>query len=169
MKIRRLLVSSLVLFAFASVAVFAQDKEGTVTVKLTMAKAYQENGSPAPGKDKACAAKYKEFMGAPVTDTYKINPKTGIMSASAEFQKVSTQLYPMGIAGIYSFISDGVPPELQKIGVMQIIFQISTKFTSPKNMIMFPLETDKFNCVLTNSALSAKAAKEALTGKPMKH
>jgi len=163
MKIRRLLAFSLVFFAFASVAAFAQDKEGTVTVKLTMAKGYQENGSPAPGKDKACAAKYKEFMGAPVTDTYKINPKTGIMSASANFQKVDTQLYPMGLSGSYSFISDGVPPELQKIGVMRIIFQISKTFTSPKNMVMFPLETG-FNCALTNGTFS----KEVMNGKPKK-
>jgi hypothetical protein len=168
MKICRLLVSALVLFAFVSGAAFAQDKEGTVTVKLTMAKGYQENGSPAPSKDAACAAKYKAYIGSPVTDTYKINPKTGIMSASANFQNVSTQLYPMGLSGSYSFISDGIPPELAKIGVTRIIFQISKQFTAPKNMIMFPLETG-FNCVLTNSALSAAAAKEALTGKPMKH
>ena len=165
MKIRRLLASSLVIFAFASVAAFAQDKQGTATVKLTTAKAYQENGSPAPSKDAACTAKYKTLLGSTVTDTYNINPKTGIMSASATFQNVSTQLYPMGLSGSYSFISDGVPPELQKIGVMRIIFQISKQFTSPKNMILFPLETG-FNCALSNGAFSASAAKNALTGKP---
>ncbi|MEA2604511.1 MAG: hypothetical protein QOF89_5503 [Acidobacteriota bacterium] len=168
MKIRRLLASSLVFFAFASGAAFAQEKEGTVTVKLTMAEGVQDNGSPAPSKNAACTTKYKAYIGSPVVNTYKINPKTLIMSASANFQNVSTQLYPMGLSSYYGFISDGIPPELAKLGVDRIIFHISKQFTAPKNMIMFPLETG-FNCVLTNSALSAAAAKEALTGKPMKH
>jgi hypothetical protein len=163
MKIRRMLISSLVIAAMVSGAAFAQSKQGKVPVKLTTAKAYQENGSPAPSKNAACASKYKAYIGAPVIDTYDINPKTGIMTASANFQNVDTQLYPMGLSGSYSFISDGIPPELQKIGVMRIIFQISKTFTSPKNMIMFPLETG-FNCALSNGTFS----KEVINGKPMK-
>jgi len=168
MKTRRLIACSLVLCAFVSGAAFAQGKQGKVTVKLTVAHAYQENGTPAPSKDAACKTKYASFLGAPVTDTYNIDVKTGIMSATANFQNVDTQLYPMGLTGSYSFISDGVPPELQKIGVMQIIFQISKQFTSPSNSIMFPLETG-FNCVLSSSALKAANAKALLTGKPVKH
>jgi hypothetical protein len=166
MKIRRPLASSLVFFCCISGSAFAQEKQGTVTVKLTTAQAYQENGSPAPGKDAACKAKYKAYMGAPVTDIYKINVKTGIMTASAKFQDVTTQLYPMGLSSSYSFMSDGIPPQLATLGVMRIIFQLSKQFTSPKNMVMFPLETG-FNCVLTNSAFGAAAAKEVLTGKPV--
>jgi len=168
MRTRRLLASSLVFFSLASGAAFAQEKHGTVTVKLTTAQAYQENGTRAPDKDAACMTKYKAYRGAAVTDTYKINTKTLIMSASAKFHGVTTQLYPMGLSGSYSFISDGVPPQLAKLGVMQIIFQLNKQFANPKNMIMFPLETG-FNCVLSNGALDAAAAKEALTGKPIKH
>jgi|GEM_PF-1965315 len=168
MKTRRLIVCSMVLCAFVSGAAFAQSKTGKVTVKLTVAKGYQENGSPAPSKDAACKTKYATYIGAPVTDTYDINPKTGIMSASANFQNADTQLFPMGLSGSYSFMSDGIPPELQKIGVTRIIFQISKQFTSPSNSVMFPLETG-FNCVLSSSALKASAAKAVLTGKPMKH
>jgi hypothetical protein len=165
MKIRQLLVFSLVVSAFISGAAFAQSKTGKVTVKLTVAQGFQENGSPAPAKDAACKTKYAAYIGAPVTDTYDINPTTGIMSASANFQNVDTKLYPMGLSGSYSFMSDGVPPELQKIGVMRIIFQISKTFTNPSNSIMFPLETG-YNCVLSSSSLKATNAKALLTGKP---
>jgi hypothetical protein len=168
MTTRRLIASALVLCAFVSGAAFAQDKQGKVTVKLTMAKGYQENGSPAPSKDAACKTKYATYIGAPVTNTYNINVKTGMMSASANFQNVDTQLFPMGLSSSYSFMSDGVPPELQKIGVMRIIFKISKQFTAPQSSIMFPLETG-FNCVLTNAALTASAAKDVVTGKPVKH
>lgn len=166
MKIHRPLASSLVVLCCVSGAAFAQDKHGTANVKLTTAQAYQDNGSSAPSKDAACKTKYQTYMGAPVATTYTINPKTGIMTASSQFQNATTQLYPMGLSGTYSFMSDGVPPELQKLGVMRIIFQLSKQFTAPKSMIMFPLETG-FNCVLTNGALKAAAAKEALNGKPM--
>ena len=165
MRTRRLLVSSVIMFSLVSGAAFAQSKTGKVTVKLTVAKGYQENGSPAPSKDAACKTKYAAYLGAPVTDTYDINPTTGIMSASANFQNVDTQLFPMGLSGSYSFMSDGVPPELQKIGVMRIIFQISKTFTNPSNSIMFPLETG-YNCVLSSSVLKAANAKALLTGKP---
>jgi len=164
MRIRRVLVSSLVIFALISGAAFAQSKQGKETVKLTTAKAYQDNASAAPSKDKDCAAKYKQYIGAPVTSTYDINPKTGIMSASSNFQNVDTKLSAMGLSSSYSFIAPAIPPELQKIGVTRIIFKISKTFTSPKSMIMFPLETG-FNCALTNGTFSAAAAKEALTGK----
>lgn len=163
MKIRRMLVSSLAIFALVFGAAIAQGKEGKDTVKLTTAKAYQENGSPAPSKDAACAAKYKTYIGASVTNTYNIDTKS--QTASSNFQNVDTKLIPMGLSSSYSFISNGIPPELQKIGVMRIIFQISRTFTSPKNMVMFPLETG-FNCALSNGAFSAAAAKAALTAKP---
>ncbi|HEY0555730.1 MAG TPA: hypothetical protein VGG20_15860 [Thermoanaerobaculia bacterium] len=166
MKIQRPIASSLVVLCCVSGAAFAQDKHGTANVKLSTAQAYQENGSSAPSKDAACKAKYKTYMGAPVATTYTINPKTGIMTASSVFQNATTQLFPMGLSGSYSFMSDGVPPELQKLGVMRVIFQLSKQFTAPKSMIMFPLETG-FNCVLTNGALKAEAAKEALNGKPV--
>src|SRR5262249_38774186 len=130
MKIRRMLVSSLVIFALVSGAAFAQSKQGKDTVKLTMAMAYQDNSTPAAGKDKDCAAKYKQYMGAPVTTTWDINPKTGMMSASSNFEKVDTKLSAMGLSSSYSFIAPSIPPELQKIGVMRIIFQISKTFTS---------------------------------------
>jgi hypothetical protein len=168
MTTRRLIASALVLSAFASGAAFAQGKQGKVTVKLTMAKGYQENGSSAPSKDAACKTKYATYVGAPVTSTYDINVKTGMMSASSNFQNADTQLFPMGLSSSYSFMSDGVPPELQKIGVMRIVFKISKQFTSPQSSVMFPLETG-FNCVLTNGALKAADAKNVLTGKPAKH
>lgn len=165
MRTRRLFISSVILCSLLSGAAFAQSKTGKVTVKLTVAQGFQENGTPAPAKDAACKTKYAAYIGAPVTDTYDINPTTGIMSASANFQNVDTKLFPMGLSGSYSFMSDGVPPELQKIGVMRIIFQISKTFTNPSNSIMFPLETG-YNCVLSSSALKAANGKALLTGKP---
>jgi hypothetical protein len=167
MKIRRPLASSLVVLCFISGSAFAQEKHGTANVKLTVAQGYQENGTPAPDKDAACKTKYKSYIGAPVSTTYTINPKTGIMTASSKFQNVDTKLYPMGLSGSYSFMSDGVPPELQKLGVMRIIFQLSKQFTSPKSRIMFPLEKTGYNCVLSNSSLVAKDAKDVLNGKAM--
>jgi len=168
MRTRRIPYLTLVLAALlAANAGIAAAQKGTVTTKLSQANAYQENGSPAPSKDAACTAKYKVQLGQPVVDTYDINVKTGMMTASATFRTVPTKLYPMGLSSSYSFISDGIPPELQKIGLMRLIFKLDKQFANPKNYLMFPLETG-FNCVLSNGLLEAAEAQELLNGKPQK-
>lgn len=168
MRTRRLLSLTLSMTGLlAANAGIAAAQKGTVATKLLQASAYQDNGSPAPAKDAACTAKYKTFLGQEVVNTYDINVKTLIMSASATFKGVPTQLYPMGLSSSYGFISDGIPPALQKIGLMRIIFQLDKQFANPRNMLMFPLETG-YNCALTNAVVDAAAALELLNGKPQK-
>jgi hypothetical protein len=169
MRTRRLSHLTLVLAGLlAANAGLAAAQKGTVATKLLQANGYQENGSPAPAKDAACTAKYKTFLGNEVNNTYDINVKTLIMTASSTFKGVPVQLYPMGLSGSYSFMSDGIPPVLQKIGLMRLIFSLDKQFANPKNMLMFPLETG-YNCVLSNAVLEAAAAQELLNGKPQKH
>ncbi len=168
MRTRRLVSLTLALAGLLAVdAGIAAAQKGTVATKLMQANAYQDNGSPAPAKDAACTAKYKTFLGQQVVNTYDINVKTLIMTASATFKGVPTQLYPMGLSSSYGFISDGIPPALQKIGLTRIIFQLDKQFGNPRNALMFPLETG-FNCVLTNAVMDAAAAQELLNGKPQK-
>ena len=169
MRTRRLLQLTLVLCGLvAANPGIAAAQKGTVATKLLQANAYQENGSPAPAKDAACTAKYKTFLGQQVSNTYDINVKTGRMTASATFKGVPTQLFPMGLSSSYGFISDGIPPALQKIGLMRLIFKLDKQFGNPKNYLMFPLESG-FNCVLSNGLLEAAEAQELLNGKPQKN
>ncbi|MEP7247061.1 MAG: hypothetical protein ABI885_25715, partial [Gammaproteobacteria bacterium] len=107
MRSRRFLYLTVVSGLLAANAGIAGAQKGTVTTKLLQANAYQDNGSPAPAKDAACTAKYKTFLGQQVMNAYDINVKTGMMTATATFKGVPTQLYPMGLSSSYGFISDG--------------------------------------------------------------
>lgn len=128
---------------------------GTDTVMLSVALGLEQTGAPAPKMDAACKDKFGKYLGEKVTTEYKINTQTLIMSATSTFKAVPTPLFPMGIAGSFSFMSDGIPKPLADLGVMRIIFSLDSNFKNPVSKLMFPLGVEKYNCVLASSPLSA--------------
>ncbi len=128
---------------------YAEEKQGTETVELTKIFAVQNTGSRAPSMDAACMDKYGSRMGSKVMSKYDINTTTLIMTADSEVFSVPVVLHPLGITGIYSFMSDGVGEQLEKEGVSRVIFSISTNFDNPESDIMMNLDAN-YNCILSN-------------------
>lgn len=135
------------------VASYAEEKSGSETVELTYIFAVQNTGSPAPSMDASCKEKYGSHLGSKVTSKYNINTTTLIMSSESMVFSVPVQLHPLGISGIYSFMSDGVGEQLEKEGVHRVIFSISTNYDNPESDIMLNLD-DSYNCILSNKESS---------------
>lgn len=127
----------------------AEEKSGTETVELTRIFAVQNTGLRAPGMDAACKDKYGARLGSKVISKYDINTVSLIMTADSEVFSVPVELHPLGITGIYSFMSDGVGDKLEKEGVSRVIFSISTRFDDPESDIMMNLDAN-YNCILSN-------------------
>ena len=102
-------------------AAYAEEKQGTETVELTQIFAVQNTGSRAPSMDAACKEKYGSRVGSKVTSKYDINTTTLIMTADSEVFSVPVVLHPLGIMGIYSFMSDGVGEQLEKEGKISLV------------------------------------------------
>lgn len=128
---------------------YAEERRGAETVELTHIFAVQNTGSRAPSMDAACKAKHGSRLGSKIVSKYDINTATLIMSAESVVFSVPVQLHPMGITGIYAFMSDGVGDKLEKEGVERVIFSISTKFDNPESDIMMDLDKN-YNCILSN-------------------
>ena len=130
-------------------ASFAEERSGTETVELSRIFAVQNNGSRAPGMDAACKEKHDSRLGSKITSKYDINTTTLIMSAESEVFSIPVRLYPMGISGVYAFMSDGVGDQLEKEGVKRVIFSVSMQFDNPESDIMMGLD-ENYNCILSN-------------------
>lgn len=128
---------------------FAEEKTGTESVELTKIFAVQNNGSRAPDMDAACKEKHGARLGSKITSKYDINTVSLIMTAQSEVFSVPVVLHPMGITGVYAFMSDGVGEQLEKEGVERVIFSISTQFDNPESDIMMSLD-ENYNCILSN-------------------
>ncbi len=128
---------------------FAEEKSGTETVELSRIFAVQNTGSRAPAMDAACKEKYGFRLGSKVTSKYDINTISLIMTAESEVFSVPVQLHPLGISGIYAFMSDGVGDQLEKEGVERVIFSVSSQFDNPESDIMMKLD-ESYNCILSN-------------------
>ncbi len=126
----------------------AEERSGSETVELTHLFAVQNSGTGEPSKDEACKAKHGSRLGSKITSKYSINTESLIMSAESEVFSVPVELHPMGITGIYAFMSDGVGG-LEKEGVERVIFSISAKFDNPDIDIMMGLD-ENYNCILSN-------------------
>jgi hypothetical protein len=122
----------------------AQERTGTVTLYLDHFFGLKPNGALDPSANKLCEEKFRDYAGT-ATTTYKINPKTLVMSAETTFHSSTYQLYPFGILGKYAFGSSQrhTPP------IHQVLFAISTEFTNPNNRVVLLLNKST-NCALTN-------------------
>ncbi len=128
---------------------FAEEKSGTETVELIKIFAVENNGSRAPSMDGACITKHGPRLGSKITSKYDINTVSLIMTAQSDVFTVPVELHPMGITGVYAFMSDGVGEQLEKEGVERVIFSVSTNFDNPESDIMMKLD-DNYNCILSN-------------------
>lgn len=135
--------------AGAATAVFAAAKTGTVELNLNQEYGVEQNGSYSAAGTKMCQESMGSVAGAPLNVSYSIDPKTLIESATADFMGESVQLYPLGISGTYSFMSDGVPQSLKDKNVDRIIFKLNEDFSHPEGDVMFT-PGGEYNCVISN-------------------
>jgi hypothetical protein len=123
----------------------AEERTGTVYTYLYNIFGLHPNGSPNPGADAACVAKFSGYRG-PASNTYKINTQTLIMSAETAFNGKTYKLHPLGIAGKYAFglyMRPATP-------IYGVLFTISTDFFNWSNRVIFVLNSST-NCVLISS------------------
>ena len=139
--------ASLAMLACATGAALAET--GTSTVTLTEIHAVMNTGAPAPHYDGYCQARFGEYLGQEVTTSWAIDTSTLLMHADSELFGASVHLFPLGIQGIYAFMSDGVPEELKELQVDRVIFKISTQFEDPESDLLFVFG-GPVNCVLSN-------------------
>lgn len=125
----------------------ADDHTGDVTLELQSISAMNETGQPDPSRDADCQSAYGDWIGQSVTTEYEINPESMMMSATSTVQGSEVDLFPLGIQGIYAFMSDGVPAALEEAHVIRVLFQISMGFDHPESRVMTTLD-DTTNCLI---------------------
>lgn len=128
-------------------AALAAEEQGDVTLTLQKITALEQTGGPDPAHDEACQAEYGMWLGRTVETSYTIDPQTLMMSASSVIEGVDVHLFPLGIQGLYVFMSDGVPPELGEQNVIRVLFQISIGYDHPESRIMTTLN-ETVNCLI---------------------
>jgi hypothetical protein len=146
-----LLTASASLAMIAGVTTAALADTGTSTVTLTEAHAVMNTGAPAPAYDSYCRARFGEYLGQDITTSWSIDTSTLLMHADSEVFGSSVHLFPLGIQGIYAFMSDGVPEALQELHVDRILFKLDSEMEDPESDVMFVFG-GPVNCVLSNKA-----------------
>ncbi len=150
-------LAALALTAAPALAVGASSDSKTGTVDMLLSEVYgvEQNGSYSVKGTKACNDAMGAFRNSELKVSYSINPSTLIMSANASYMGAEVPLYPLGISGTYSFMSDGVPQSLKDKHVNRVIFSLNTEFADPEGDVMIvpasgvePLEM--YNCVISN-------------------
>ena len=122
----------------------AEERTGTVYTYLYNIFGLHPNGSPNPGADAACVAKFSGYRGT-ASNTYKINTQTLIMSAETTFNGKTYKLHPLGLAGKYAFGLYMRPAN----PIYAVLFTISKDFFSWNNRVSFVLNHST-NCALTS-------------------
>ena len=123
------------------------DHSGDVTLTYAHISALTETGQPDPARDSDCQADYGDWVGREVMTHYEINPQTLMMHASSTVDGTEVDLFPLGIQGIYAFMSDGVPPALEEENVFRVLFEISTEFEDAESRLMTTLD-ETTNCLI---------------------
>lgn len=143
--------------AFAVGNTGSETKTGTVDLLLSEIYGVEKNGSYSVKGTKLCNDTMQAFKNSALKVSYSINPSTLIMSAEASYLGAEVPLYPLGISGTYSFMSDGVPQSLKDKHVDRVIFSLNTGFAGAEGDILIvpasnvmPLEM--YNCVISNKA-----------------
>ncbi len=133
--------------ALLAAPAMADDHTGDVTLELQSISAVNETGQPDPSRDADCQSAYGDWIGQSVTTEYRIDPQSMMMSASSTVQGTPVDLFPLGIQGIYAFMSDGVPVALEEEHVFRVMFQISIGYDHPESRVMTMLD-DTINCLI---------------------
>lgn len=128
-------------------AALAAEDQGDVTLTLQMISALDQTGQPDPSHDAECRDQYGQWLSRTVDTRYTIDPQTLMMSATSTVQGSDVQLFPLGIQGLYVFMSDGVPDPLAAQNVTRVLFQISIGYDHPESRIMTTL-TYTVNCLI---------------------
>ena len=153
----KLLAPSLAILALSAAPALAVGNTGSVDLLLSEIYGVEQNGSYSVKGTKVCNEAMGAFRNSALKVSYSINPSTLIMSAEASYMGADVPLYPLGISGTYSFMSDGVPQSWKDKHVDRVIFSLNTGFADPEGDILIvpasnlmPLET--YNCVISNKA-----------------
>ena len=125
---------------------------GTTEVRLDRLYAVMQNASPAPQFDPYCQARFQHSLGTPTSTQWHIDPQTLIMWADTTVFDATASLTPMGLYGIYAFISGQLPPALTERNVDRITFVLNTEFEDPEVDLLLTFGAP-FNCVLSNIPL----------------
>jgi len=144
---RCMIVSAGLAAALFAGPAMADDHTGDVTLELQSISAMNQTGQPDPSRDADCQANYGDWIGQSVTTEYRIDPQSMMMSASSTVQATAVDLFPLGIQGIYAFMSDGVPAALEEQHVFRVMFQISMGYDHPESRVMTTLD-DTTNCLI---------------------
>jgi hypothetical protein len=122
----------------------AQERTGTVTTYLYNIFGLHPNGSPNPGADATCVAKFSGYRSV-ASNTYKINTQTLMMSAQTTFHGRTYRLHPLGLLGKYAFGYYQRPAN----PIYGVLFTMSTDFYAWSNRVIFVLNHTT-NCALTS-------------------
>lgn len=123
--------------------------KGDVTLTLKTAKGLQRNGSPDPDKDQACADKFQNVLGQKVQTPYTLNTQTNMMSARSTLMGKAYPLYPLGIAGQYSF-GQYMQPVPGPMPIYGVLFSLDTQFASPVSSLILQLSNET-NCLISSA------------------
>lgn len=143
------ILSMITLAAALPLAASADRLDSIYNNELTELHAVTPAGAPAPEGESYCRDSFGQYLNMSVTGHYDINTTTHIMTATARFDGVDVQLYPLGIYGTYAFMSDGVPQPLKDMRVDRIMLNVEHQSTISESDILF-LGNDEYNCVLSN-------------------
>ena len=130
-----LIVAAVSLMAVTSPG-FTQDHDGHNTLTVTQISGLTNTGAKAPQYDAACRSRYGKWMGQSIRTDWNINPSTLIMSASTTAEGNVVALFPLGLSGSYSFMSDGVPSGLSGQGINRVMFELSLQLGSPESRML---------------------------------
>ncbi|GLK51677.1 hypothetical protein GCM10017621_11850 [Maricaulis virginensis] len=144
---RHMIVSASLAAALFAGPAMADDHTGDVTLELQSISAMNQTGQPDPSRDADCQSTYGDWIGQSVTTEYRIDPQSMMMSANSTVQGTAVDLFPLGIQGIYAFMSDGVPAALEEQHVFRVMFQISMGYDHPESRVMTTLD-DTTNCLI---------------------
>jgi len=127
----------------------AEQKTGNFALTLNQVYGTTQTGAYSAAGTAFCQGAMGAFLNTSLTGSYDIDTSTLIMSATAEYMEASVDLYPLGLTGSYTFMSDGVPASLQEKDIDRIIVAISLDFTSIEGDVMIVPGGD-YNCVVSN-------------------
>lgn len=148
----RLSLAAAVLCAATSSAI-ADTRSGTANILLTQVFGVEQNGTFSVEGTRKCQATMGDFVGTQLDVQYSVNTTTGIQFATASYMGSDVPLHPLGIAGRYSFMSNGVPPALSEKKVDRIIFNMSLAFGDAEGDVMV-VPGGEYNCVISNMAVN---------------
>jgi hypothetical protein len=148
---KALLACGIAAAALAS-APAALAETGTTDVQLNRLYAVMQNASPAPQYDAYCQSRFQSYLGTETSTQWTINPQSLIMWADTTVFGATASLSPMGLYGIYAFISGELPPVLTERNVDRITFVLNSEFEDPEVDLLLTFGAP-FNCVLSNKPL----------------